>query len=61
MTSVEKRLGDEAPTLAAARDAVAEGVAGALGYPSWVREEAPEVRRTLTEEPGTIVPGSHAA
>jgi len=61
MTSVAKRLGNEAPTLAAARDAVAEAIAGALGYPSWVREEAPEVRRTLTEEPGTIVPGSHAA
>ena len=61
MTSVAKRLGNEAPTLAAARDAVAEGVARALGYPSWVREEAPEVRRSLTEEPGIIVPGSHAA
>jgi lipoyl(octanoyl) transferase len=60
MTSVAKRLGAQAPSLAAARDAVASTVATALGYSSWIGEDASQVRRSLTEEPGKL-PGSHAA
>ena len=60
MTSVTKRLGDRAPSMEQARAAVASQRAQALGFTSWVREEAAELRRSLMEEPGKTS-GSHAA
>jgi len=60
MTSVTKRLGDRAPSMEQARAAVASQMAQALGFTSWVREEAAELRRSLMEEPGKTS-GSHAA
>lgn len=61
MTSLAQRLGEKAPTLAAARDQVAARVAGVLGYERWVPEEASRVRRCVREEPGGPLPGSRAA
>ena len=60
MTSVAKRLGDRAPTMAAARDAVASEMAKVLGFTGWIREDGTAVRRALTEEPG-LARGFHAA
>lgn len=60
MTSVEKRLGASAPTMAAARDVVAAEMARVLGFTGWTREEGAAVRRSLTDEPG-VTPGTHAA
>lgn len=61
MTSVAKRLGAQAPSLAAARDAVASEMARALGFPGWIAEDPSEVRLSLMEEPGVQPRGSHAA
>ena len=60
MTSVAKRLGNEAPSLADARDAVASEMARVLRFTSWIREDGAAIRRSLTEEPG-VTSGSHAA
>jgi lipoyl(octanoyl) transferase len=61
MTSVARRRGPEAPSLAAARDAVASAMTRALGFPGWIAEDASEVRLSLMEEPAAAPRGSHAA
>jgi lipoate-protein ligase B len=60
MTSVAKRLGDRAPSMAEAREVVGSQMAQALGFTSWVREDAAALRRSLMDEPG-MAPGTHAA
>ena len=60
MTSVAKRLGDRAPSMAEAREAVASQMAQTLRLTGWVREDAAALRRSLMDEPG-MTPGTHAA
>jgi lipoyl(octanoyl) transferase len=60
MTSVAKRLGDRAPSMAEARAVVASQMAKALGFTGLVREDAAALRRSLMDEPG-MTPGTHAA
>jgi lipoate-protein ligase B len=60
MTSVVKRLGDRAPSMDQARAAVGSQMAQALGFTSWVREDAAGLRRSLMESL-RLTPGTHAA
>jgi lipoyl(octanoyl) transferase len=60
MTSVAKRLGDRAPSMAEAQEVVASQMARTLGFTGWIREDAAALRRSLMDEPG-MAPGIHAA
>jgi hypothetical protein len=45
MTSLAARMGDHAPSLAAAREAMAEALSVEMGYTGWSWGEAAEARR----------------
>jgi lipoate-protein ligase B len=53
MTSLAKRLGGNAPSLAEAREVVASACAGALNYPGWTWENAAEAWRLAGSDAGT--------